>query len=127
LSKKLNDAHPSFEGCAIRLLAITSWRVRWFLIEGLTMKSKIKLGLAATVMAGAIIVSSNRAANADNILLNGGFEDGVYTGTIGGTNLNVPNNWIPNQAFDFQPNFNQVRTAPWVPVHSGTFRVTNRQ
>ena len=87
------------------------------------MKSKIKLGLAAAVMAGAIIVSSNRAANADNILLNGGFEDGVYTSTLGAglTNTSVPNNWIPNQGYDSESGFNRVNTAPFIPVHSGTF------
>jgi hypothetical protein len=48
-------------------------------------------------------------AVAGNLVLNCGFEGGVYSSTIGGhTNNGVPNNWTPNAAFDLEPGFNFV-------------------
>jgi hypothetical protein len=66
----------------------------------------------------------NNAANADNILLNGGFEDGVYSVSVpllGVTHNSIPNSWIANFGYVSQPAFNQVNNANFIPVHSGTF------
>ena len=52
-----------------------------------------------------------------NIVQNCGFEDGVYTNTLGGsTNTSVPNDWTPNSGFDFAPAFDHLSLAP---VNSG--------
>jgi hypothetical protein len=83
-----------------------------------------KLALASAALAGAIVVSSNNAANADNILLNGGFEDGVTSVSIpllGIEHNSIPNSWSANFGYLSQPAFNQVNTANFIPVHSGTF------
>jgi hypothetical protein len=54
-----------------------------------------------------------------NLVNNCGFEDGVYTSTIGGsTNTSVPNDWTPNAGYDSEPSFNHVTTSP---VNSGTY------
>jgi hypothetical protein len=58
-------------------------------------------------------------AQAANIILNGGFEDGVYTSMIGGnTNTGVPNDWDSTAAFDLEAGFNRVIEAD---AHSGSF------
>jgi hypothetical protein len=68
------------------------------------------------VLAAALLLAAfvSPQANAANIILNGGFEGGVYTS---GINPNVPNNWVSNAAFDSQPAFNKVQTAI---VNTGT-------
>jgi hypothetical protein len=83
-----------------------------------------KLALASAAFAGAIVFSSSNAANADNILLNGGFEDGVYSVSVpllGVIHNSIPNSWIANFGYVSQPAFNQVNNANFIPVHSGTF------
>jgi len=64
-----------------------------------------KFLLAAVVSAPFLFP---QAASA-NLLLNGDFEGGVHSSTINGfTNNLVPNDWTPNDAFDFRSGFNQV-------------------
>jgi hypothetical protein len=55
------------------------------------------------------------SAQAASLILNGGFEDGVYTS---GPNTQVPNDWVSNAAFDSQPGFNHVTMGS---VHTGNF------
>ncbi len=44
-----------------------------------------------------------------DLINNGGFENGVYTVTVGGhTNANVPVGWTPDAAFNLEPSYNQV-------------------
>jgi len=67
-------------------------------------------------VVAAFGLSAVPRARANNLIVNGGFEDGVYTSTVGGnTNTFVPVDWLANAAFDLQPNFNDVRNVP----HSG--------
>jgi PEP-CTERM motif len=69
--------------------------------------------VATSVMLGAA------GAQAANLILNGGFEDGVYTSTIdGNTNTGVPNDWDSTAAFDLEAGFNRVIEAD---AHSGSF------
>jgi hypothetical protein len=56
-------------------------------------------------------------ANAANLILNGGFEDGVQSVTMNGfTNNNVPIDWVPNAAF---VQFSASNGVVSNPVHSG--------
>jgi PEP-CTERM motif len=55
-------------------------------------------------------------ANAVELIVNGGFEDGVYTS---GGNSSVPKDWTPNAAFDSEPGFNFVNSNPGF-VQSGS-------
>jgi PEP-CTERM motif len=64
-----------------------------------------------TVLAAALVAAAfvSPKANAANLILNGGFEGGVQSVTIGGfTNNSVPNDWTPNAAFVEFPSFNGV-------------------
>jgi hypothetical protein len=80
---------------------------------------KTTLILAATLLVAAFV---SREANAANVILNGGFEGGVQTVTMGGfTNTSVPNNWVPNLGFLEQPQFNHVTSNP---VNSGMFALS---
>ena len=52
-------------------------------------------------------------AHAVNLIVNGGFEDGVYSSALGGnTNPNVPVGWTSSVGFDLHPTFNFVTTSP---------------
>jgi hypothetical protein len=65
---------------------------------------------ATSLAFGAMVALSE--THAANLLLNGDFEDGVYTSTIGGnTNTEVPVDWTPNAAFNLEPGFNHVTSA----------------
>lgn len=58
-----------------------------------------------------------------NIVANCGFENGEYTSNIGGdVNALVPVSWTPNQAFDSEPSFNDVRPPGGgnQPVYQGS-------
>src|ERR1700676_3706352 len=58
-------------------------------------------------------------AIAGNLVMNCGFEGGVYSSTIGGnTNPNVPVDWTSSAGFDFNSGFNQRSTAT---PNSGSF------
>jgi hypothetical protein len=57
------------------------------------------------------------SVQAANLIANGGFEDGVYTSSIGGnTNTQVPVDWDSTAAFDLEPGFNHVTSSN---PHSG--------
>jgi hypothetical protein len=78
----------------------------------------IKLALLY-MTAAAALAAGTAGAQAANLIVNGGFEDGVYTSTIGGnTNTQVPVGWDSTAAFDLEPGFNNVSTN--LP-HSGSF------
>ena len=69
------------------------------------MMFKVLLLAAATAALGA------GTARADNLILNGGFENGSYTATSsdsGATNGSVPVDWTANNAFIDNPGFNHV-------------------
>lgn len=69
---------------------------------------------AGLVAAGALAVP----AHADQLIVNGGFEDGVYSSMLGGnTNAAVPVDWTPNAGFDLNQGFNHVTSAN---PHSGS-------
>ena len=77
--------------------------------------------LAATLLLSgvALLVAAfvPPKANAANLILNGGFEDGVQTVTMNGfTNHNVPIDWVPNAAF---VQFSASNGVVSNPVHSG--------
>jgi hypothetical protein len=65
--------------------------------KGLAMQ---KASVRALAVATGIIFGA-AGAQAASLLLNGGFEDGVYTS---GGNPNVPNDWDSTAAFDRAPN-----------------------
>lgn len=72
------------------------------------------LVLAALAAGGALVSSAPQAAE---LLLNGGFEDGVQTVAIGGfTNFEVPVDWTPNAAFVQFSGYNHVTGSIF---HSG--------
>jgi hypothetical protein len=49
---------------------------------------------------------------ASEFVVNGGFEGGTYSSTIGGnTNGSVPVGWTPNAGFDLEPGFNHVASG----------------
>jgi hypothetical protein len=84
--------------------------------------SHLRLSLLFAVLL-ALLAPCRLLAN--NLILNGGFEAGeinnqvygLYTSTLGGyTNTGVPNNWVPNVAFDEYASDNHV--ASGLP-HSG--------
>jgi hypothetical protein len=64
---------------------------------------------------GAVLVAAGALAapaHADQLIVNGGFEGGVYSSTLGGnTNAEVPVDWTPNAGFDLNPGFNHVTAA----------------
>jgi hypothetical protein len=63
---------------------------------------RIRTTLNQVLLAGSVCVTAfvSPQANAANLILNGGFEDGVHSVTLNGnTNSNVPNDWVPNAAF----------------------------
>jgi hypothetical protein len=67
--------------------------------------------LPAVIIGGAAFLASPRA---EAQLVNGSFENGTYTSTLGGnTNPNVPVGWDPNVGFDQELNFNEIRTTPF--------------
>jgi hypothetical protein len=77
-----------------------------------------RTSLCALVVAMGLVFGA-AGAQAANLILNGGFEDGVYTSTIGGnTNTQVPVNWDSTAAFDLEPSFNHV--SNFMPL-SGSF------
>jgi hypothetical protein len=73
-----------------------------------------KASVRALAVATGIIFGA-AGAQAASLLLNGGFEDGVYTS---GGNPNVPNDWDSTAAFDSYPNYNKVGEEY---AHSGDF------
>jgi hypothetical protein len=86
---------------------------------------------ALAIAMVATFASAPRSARAEasicdgvagNFVHNCGFEDGTYTSTIdGSTDTLVPNDWIPNAAFDSNPGFNEVRGTP---VNSGSYALS---
>ncbi len=79
--------------------------------------------LSSLLFGSALAFSSAAAlsASAAELIQNGGFENGVYSDTQGGnTNSSVPVGWTPNAAFDLNPGFNNVGTAP----NSGTYNLS---
>jgi hypothetical protein len=68
-------------------------------------------GLACVALLGLLAPSALRA---DELILNGGFENGVLTS---GANTKVPVDWTPNAAFDLNPS-NSVTTFD---PHSGAY------
>lgn len=65
----------------------------------------------------ALLVMASSAPQAAELLLNGGFEDGVQTVAIGGfTNFEVPIDWTPNAAFVEFSGFNHTTGSIF---HSG--------
>jgi hypothetical protein len=73
-----------------------------------------KWGLASASLAYAVVMSLNGGVHATELLLNGGFDLGVYSSTIGGnTNDSVPNSWDSSAGYDFTGNsFNKVISNP---------------
>ena len=75
---------------------------------------------AVAVATGVLFWAAG--AHAASLLLNGGFEDGVYTSTIdGNTNTEVPNDWDSSAAFDLEPSFNHVTAGS---PRSGSFALS---
>jgi hypothetical protein len=69
--------------------------------------------------AALLCLLGSSSLRADELITNGGFENGVYTSTIGGhTNASVPNGWTPNAAFDLEPPFNHVYSGN---QHAGSY------
>lgn len=80
-----------------------------------------RMSLYALVGATCLALGA-AGAQAANLILNGGFEDGVYTSSIGGnTNTQVPVDWDSTAAFDLEPAFNHVTTGN---PHSGGFALS---
>ena len=52
------------------------------------------------------------AAQAAELLINGGFEDGVYTSAGNSSQTSVPNGWETTAGYDLNPSFNRV-----LPTH----------
>lgn len=72
------------------------------------MKSQFNLRIAFAC-AAVLGLLGTPTVRAGQLIVNGGFENGVYTSTIGGnTNYNVPVGWTPNAGFDLEPPFNFV-------------------
>jgi hypothetical protein len=64
-------------------------------------------------------VTSACDAVAGNLVANCGFENGVYSSTIGGnTNPSVPTGWTPSAGYDLESGFNNVESAV---VHTGSY------
>jgi hypothetical protein len=75
--------------------------------------------IGPAALAAALVAGSG--AQAAQLIQNGGFENGTYSSTMGGhTNPNVPVGWTPNDAFDLESGFNDVRNDP----HSGSFNLS---
>ena len=78
--------------------------------------------LASTLLVAAF---ASRDAKAASLILNGGFEGGVQSVSIGGfTNTSVPNNWTPNAAFVEFTGFNHLTPSP---VNSGIAALIHRR
>lgn len=71
---------------------------------------KMKFFSTVAIVATAFFSAD---AHAVNLIVNGGFEDGVYSSALGGnTNPNVPVGWTSSVGFDLHPTFNFVTTSP---------------
>jgi hypothetical protein len=73
------------------------------------------------------------AFRAGNLIVNGGFENGVYTSAIdGSTDTRVPNGWPQNAACGLEPDFNRLVTVEglWeagnIPVCAGRNQPSGR-
>jgi hypothetical protein len=74
------------------------------------MKSQFRF-LFPIACAALLGLSAPSSLLAGQLVVNGGFENGVYTSTISGnTDTQVPVGWTPNAAFDLEPGFNHVTT-----------------
>jgi hypothetical protein len=73
-------------------------------------RSSFVLGLGC---AALLALFAPAALHADSqLIVNGGFENGTYTSTVGGnTNAFVPVGWTANAGFDLNPAFNRVNTG----------------
>ncbi len=77
-------------------------------------------GTILALAASGILVSAVLSqAHANNLLVNGDFEGGVTSSTIGGyTNNSVPDGWSATIGYDYQPGFNHIQTGSYY-VESG--------
>ncbi len=70
------------------------------------MRTNLQIGVAGAAVALAALWPGSSNANR---IVNGGFEDGVYSSTKRhATNPSVPVGWIPNAGYDTPGNFNSV-------------------
>lgn len=81
---------------------------------------KARGGLLFGLLCAALLcLLASSSLRADELITNGGFEDGTYTSIVGGyTSASVPVGWTPNAAFDLEPLFNSVITGN---QHAGAF------
>lgn len=67
--------------------------------------------LPLVIIAGGALLAVPRA---EAQLVNGSFENGTYSSTVGGnTSANVPVDWVANAGFDLESGFNSVLTYPF--------------
>jgi hypothetical protein len=78
---------------------------------------KLQNSLLPFVVAGAMALIAGPRVHANELIVNGGFEDGYRSGVGSGT---VPTGWTENAAYDIEPGFNDVRTDPF----SGSYNLS---
>jgi len=73
---------------------------------------KLSNSILPIALAGACALILSPWAKADELLLNGGFEDGSYSSTIlSATNGSVPTDWTPNYGYDSESSYNHLATG----------------
>jgi hypothetical protein len=74
-----------------------------FILDREFLMTKMRISAAVALLVVALV---SPQANAANLILNGGFENGTH-----GINNNVPTDWVSNAAFDNEPSFNNVEMS----------------
>jgi len=83
---------------------------------------------ALLIGAASVFAVCAGRANAADLILNGGFEDGVYTATDtgnGNTNSSVPIGWSPNDAFIDYAGFNHIVSGGAVESGRNALSISN--
>src|SRR5580698_3532661 len=81
-------------------------------VRGSTWERCMRRTVWALAAAGILVSAVLSQAHANNLLVNGDFEGGVTSSTIGGfTNNSVPAGWNATIGYDYQPSFNHIQTG----------------